>query len=292
VDLIEVRMRVGEMFDNVVDSMPEELAELVKTQTYIAGGCFKSLVLDETVNDWDFWFRNVEAKDKFEKLFHNAEYTRSSNLTNRDRLRFSKLTKITENAFNFNFPKEKVQFVTTMVGSPSEVVYKFDFLHAQCYYDPMNKFLSCPTHFIINKELYFNPKTITPLSSLKRAFKFTKQGWNISDDQLENIVKSITGVDWKNPEEVKKQTKGMYKSPRPIMQEPDTVATPRRYDRPVPEPMMAQPSLNLATEGYTLPPTTVSSQILDVANTIAVSNGGTNNDDWDYEWSIDPQSSN
>lgn len=212
-DLISVRMQVSELFDNVVNSFSDEISDLIKNKTYIAGGCFKSLVLDEPVNDYDFWFRDKESSLKFIELLKKEKHTKSSALTNRDNLKLDKITLVSDNAVTFKFPKAVVQFIVFNVGSPDEVVGKFDFLHTQCYYDPIAIVMKCPTHYIIGKTLFYNKHTPTSLSTLKRAFKFVKQGWQIEDQELEAITKTLVGVDWKDPKEVKKQTKGMYKTP-------------------------------------------------------------------------------
>lgn len=210
-DNTQVRFTVDEIFEQVVGAFPDELAEVIREKTFIAGGCFKSLVLDEKVNDWDFWFRDQESVDKFKTLFDKLDYTKSSVLTNRDNLKIKKMVVKTDNAYTLKFPKAVIQFVFTNIGKPSEVVANFDFKHTQCYYDAVSGMLECSTYPMVVKELLYNAKTPTPLSSLKRAFKFVQQGWTLKDTELEKIVQGLVGIDWKQPEEIKKQTKGMYR---------------------------------------------------------------------------------
>jgi hypothetical protein len=210
VDLISVRFKVSEMFDNVVDSMPDELATLIKEKTFIAGGVFKSLVLDEPVNDWDFWFRDEASRSKFVHLLDVKAQTKSTSITNRDNLKFGKMMKTSENAITFHFPKDKIQFVLTEVGTPNTLIDKFDFCHTQAFYDSITGELHCPTHFMIGKQLNYNRKYKLPLQALKRAFKFTKQGWTMGDEQINEITKAIVGVNWANDEVRKKQTKKWY----------------------------------------------------------------------------------
>jgi hypothetical protein len=217
-DNTQVRLKVDEIFEQVAGAFPEKLGTLIKEKTFIAGGCFKSMVLDEKVNDWDFWFKDKESVEEFKNLFKDLDFTKSSGLTNRDNLKIKKILVKTDNAFTLKFPKETIQFVFTNVGKPSEVVANFDFKHTQCFYDPVTGVVECNTYPMVVKELLYNAKTPTPLSSIKRAFKFVQQGWTLRDTELEKIVQGLVGVDWKQPEEVKKQTKGMYRDTpeRPI----------------------------------------------------------------------------
>lgn len=212
-DLFQVRLQVTEMCDSVADTFSEDLRTLIKNETFLTGGVFKSLVLDETVNDWDFYFKSDEAILKFLNLLTKETHTQSSPLTNRDKINFSKIRITTDNAVTFKLPKATIQFITFKAGRPKDIIGEFDFAHTLCYYDSLTADFVCPTHLIVGKQLRYNEKAYAPLSAMKRAFKFVKQGWNLPDNELEKITKSIVGVDWKDPEEVKKQTRGLYRQP-------------------------------------------------------------------------------
>ena len=245
-DLISVRLSVSDMFEAVASVFPEELSALIKKETFIAGGVFKSLVLDETPNDWDFWFRNKEASEKFKELLDKTERTKSSYLTNHDNLKINKLLIKTDNAYTIKFPKAVVQFVFTEIGSPVDVVKNFDFKHAQCYYDPMSGTMSCPTQHIIGKKLIFTGAAKTPLNAMKRALKFVSQGWTIEDAEVDKIAKAITGINWSDPVVVKKQTKPYYAQPQTAQDVNPDIGRQRVYVRqeqavPEEQPRMSVP---------------------------------------------------
>lgn len=248
-DILSVRFTVTELFDNVVHSFSGELSDLIKKEAFIAGGCFKSLVLDEPVNDYDFWFRSKEAADKFADLISKADKTASSPLTNRDNLKIANLMAKTDHAVTLSFPKEKVQFVRTFTGSPVEVVGRFDYYHTHCYFDPVSNFLSCPTAPIIAKSLLFNEKSDSPLQSMKRMGKFIAQGWTIGDIHIERIAKAISGVNWADPVVVAKQKSGFYEEPMKITMMDEDRAFPahaeNRIQRVIRE---AQPQMARAVE--------------------------------------------
>jgi hypothetical protein len=209
-DLFEIRLAAAEMCDVVSKAFSDDLFELIKTKTFLAGGVFKSLILNEAPNDWDFWFRDKESAEKFSKALDKLEYTIPSYLSNRDKLKLSKIMVKTDNAYTFKFPRATIQFIIAEVGSPQEVIGRYDFAHTQCYFDPFKSEMVCPTKYAVSKQLVFNPKATTPLSALKRAFKFCGQGWTIKDNDIEAIIKAVSGIDWKSPEVVKKQTRGLY----------------------------------------------------------------------------------
>ena len=223
--LISVRFTVSEMFEEVTKVFPDLISHLIKHDTYIAGGVFKSLVLDEVPNDWDFWFRSEEAKNKFVLALKDWQSTKACYLTNKDILKTSKISVLTDNAITLKLPKATIQFVLAQTGAPETVIGTFDFLHTKCYYDPVSGTMSCPTHDIINKKLKYTPSYHMPLNAMKRAIKFVKQGWDISDKEVDAIAKAIVGIDWKNPEVVKKQTKAYYNKPDDVAEPPPYIGS-------------------------------------------------------------------
>lgn len=44
------------------------LKDIIKNKTFLAGGCFKSLLLNEQVNDYDFYFVDEESSKKFQEF--------------------------------------------------------------------------------------------------------------------------------------------------------------------------------------------------------------------------------
>ena len=233
-DLFQVRMTVTEMVDVVTATFGDSMKEVFQNDVFLAGGVFKSLVLDETPNDWDFYFKTKEGLSRFLDFVSKNNYFQPTSLTNRDKIKSSKISLITDNAITFKFPKATIQFIIFETGKPEEIISRFDFLHTQSYYDPATAKLECPTQHIVGKELAFNPKAYTPLSAMKRMTKFIKQGWTISDEHVEALAQAIAGVNWKDPVEVKKQRRGMYGS---IIQ---GIRSGRSIEQPVdPEPAPA-----------------------------------------------------
>ena len=49
----------------------EALREEVKTSCFITGGCIPSMMMDEFVIDFDFYFTNKEVGDKLRKYYSN-----------------------------------------------------------------------------------------------------------------------------------------------------------------------------------------------------------------------------
>ena len=62
---VKIRTLVTELLEAILDP---KLKELVKTKTFLTGGCFKALYNNQTVNDWDFYFVSEEAVKEFKSL--------------------------------------------------------------------------------------------------------------------------------------------------------------------------------------------------------------------------------
>lgn len=197
------------LFNEILDGITcPELKELVKTKSFLTGGCFKSLLLKEKVNDYDFYFVDKESAEKFQKII--KEGVRSL-IGFSDAKKFRFLFKVqTENAVTFQMGDKQIQFITRFYGLPDEVTGKFDWKHTQNYYIPALDVLKLDSQTIYDKKLLFNTKATHPVNALKRMLKFIGQGWTIEDDQLLRVGESMSKLDFTNPKVVQDQSIGLY----------------------------------------------------------------------------------
>ena len=208
--------KIGKYLDIVYNEVVKgfnnaEIKELLRKECYIAGGCIRSLLLDEKINDYDFFFRSKEAATRFKELIKLGEEGKlkatplAEVLETGDKYHkkhmFHRIT--TDNAITFklyskNLKDEKstVQFVTKFSGAPYDLIDKFDFTHSMAFYDPLEKEneLQYSSLFLgdnRNKILRFNKRALTPIHSLSRIDKFTKKGYHIKWGDLKVLIQQV-----------------------------------------------------------------------------------------------------
>lgn len=188
--LAVIKLKLHKVIDNFVDNHFEESSRNeVKENICVAGGSICSLIMDEIPKDYDFYFK--------------SNPTKYAKLIKKELIVFE-----TNNALTL---KGDFQIITKFSGGPRQVVEKFDFAHAACYYD------------YASKELYVHPKTYQsiatksliyvgseyPLASLFRVNKFIKRGWNISLGYLLKLVMDINKLMLSEPNVLKEQLEGI-----------------------------------------------------------------------------------
>lgn len=202
----KIRALVNEVLDAIIDP---KLKELVKTKTFLTGGCFKSLYHNQPVNDYDFYFINQDAVNEFNKII-NARLTQPISFTNK-KILYMDFKYRSQFAISFNLNKTtKIQFITRYYGIPEKVVANFDFKHTQNYYMPAIDEFSINEEILTKKELIFNSGASHPINALKRMQKFIQQGWTINDENLMYIAETINNLNLKDDKVYKEQSAGMY----------------------------------------------------------------------------------
>jgi hypothetical protein len=197
---------INDLTMNVLDT---SLRDLIKNYAFFAGGCFKSLIYDEAVNDYDLYFISKDAATKFLK---GCEESKKSTFPAFDNTNLN-LECITDNAVTLKLNDKTIQFIHRSFGDPESVVGQFDFYHCMNYYNPkLNEYQLFGQEFIDSKQLVYNKNNTQPVSSLKRMIKFTRQGMTISDEELLKIAKSIAACDLNNKKVLQKQLDGFHGS--------------------------------------------------------------------------------
>jgi hypothetical protein len=209
----KIRCIVNEVLNAITDP---ELKELVRTKTFLTGGCFKAIYHDQEVNDYDFYFVDEESKNKFVKLIE-VGLTKSSDepFTDKKKLRLLDLAYKSEFTVTFRLTsaddkKIKIQFITKYVGLPGKVTSNFDFKHTMNYYVPVFDAFEIDENTLDKKELIFNERASHPINGLKRMQKFIQQGWTISDPEIMKIAEAINNLNLSDEKEYREQASGMY----------------------------------------------------------------------------------
>ncbi len=131
--------------------------EEFKYNAYIAGGAIRSLTLGEDIKDVDIFLRDKSLIDRLKEL--DGVF-------------------VSSNAISFYLDKVQYQIITTITGSPKEVINEFDFIMNMNYYDPYYDVCYRENREIIHsKMLDFNPKCRNKLGTLARLEKFLNRGY-------------------------------------------------------------------------------------------------------------------
>lgn len=169
------------LVNNYCDSIGDDkITNIIKNKTYITGGCIPSMLMNEYVNDFDFYFIN-ESDANIVKKFYEAR-----KINSKDKY---KLKLVTENSINLD---DKIQLIIKFAGEPETVIKNFDWAHIKSYYkypDQLN--LTDDVYkLIIEKELIYTGSKY-PLSSLLRLRKFIKKGWFVSTKTMLYIMLEV-----------------------------------------------------------------------------------------------------
>lgn len=215
----------------------------------ISGGSITSLLLNEEVNDYDFYFTdkkiiesliifyltlfnkhnktNWKWSNKFNCIYKSIEKIDESILTFKE---FQKNVEIVEAIYshkikeikNQYFPicitknaislTNKIQLIIRFSGTPEEILSNFDYVHTKNYYDyGKNSLILNPKALesILTKQLYYVGSKF-PICSLIRSKKFLSKGWNISPIEYLKIAFQIKKLNLYDINILKEQLIGVY----------------------------------------------------------------------------------
>ena len=137
-----------------------------KKDFYIAGGCIRSMILNEEVKDVDIFITKEVDVEKF--LSHVKEEHC-----------FERSFFISDNAVNFTIHGIKYQIVTTVQNSPKKLIDEFDFTINMNYYENNSEPYIENKQHILDKQLKFNLKCRNRLGTLSRVTKFVERGYKV-----------------------------------------------------------------------------------------------------------------
>ena len=218
-----IKEHLGNKVNEWVNTLPLELRDEVIKNCFVTGGSIVSLLLGDTVNDYDIYFTKEEvalkvashyAKGKVAELTSapgTVSITVGSSgiwLNNKEKLQPYEPKCITGNAISLN---DKVQLITKFVMTPDEVHKNFDFVHCTCYYDPFSDNLVVPADAavsIMTRELKYRG-SLYPLASIIRTRKFIKRGWSINAGQYLKMVLQLQKLNLYDLKVLKEQLMGV-----------------------------------------------------------------------------------
>ena len=232
-----------EFVDSIKD---EEVQKLVRKNSIITGGAITSMLLNEPVNDFDYYFTDKETTLKVAEYFV-SEFKKTHKLVDVEvkedegRIKVFVSSKgvagepepheideepeveeakdeeeskgfepvfLTTNAISL---KGKIQLVIRFYGEPEQIHDNYDFIHATCYWRSENNHLSLPREAleaILTRELKYAGSKY-PLASIFRTKKFIERGWTVNAGQYLKMALQLNDMNLHDPKVLEEQLTGV-----------------------------------------------------------------------------------
>ncbi len=233
--------------NDLINSIDDPVVkELIDKNSIITGGAIASMLLNEPVNDYDYYFTNKETAlavaNYYSNLFndlmnYNTEVVEENNRV-KIKVNYEEMTEqiseleevedgealentltenkddkykpifISENAITLS---NKIQIVLRFYGSPEEIHSNYDFVHTTNYWTSKDKQLYLnkeALESLLSKHLIYKGSKY-PLCSIIRTRKFIKRGWHINAGQYVKMALQLNEMDLFNIDTLRDQLVGV-----------------------------------------------------------------------------------
>src|SRR5690625_1154191 len=224
----------------------DEVKKLVDKNSIITGGAIVSMLLNEPVNDFDYYFTDKETTEKVANYFVE-QFEKENNSMNisvnseDDRVKIIVAStgvagEPESHEYEDDLPEEendtedeqkehtpvflstnavslkgKIQLVIRFYGEPDEIHDNYDFIHATSYWRSENNHLSLPREALeasLTKELRYAGSKY-PLASIFRTKKFIERGWTVNAGQYLKMALQLNEMDLHDPDVLEEQLTGV-----------------------------------------------------------------------------------
>lgn len=221
----------------------ENVRNVASKGVLITGGAITSLLLNEEVNDYDVYFKDMETakivanyyanifnlshnkamveiveKDDKIKCFIKSSGVAQDNTIDdpsepNTNIEVSENSEFKPRYFTSNAItlSDKFQLIIRFYGSIEQIHENFDFAHCTCSYDFYSNELSLPNHAlecILNKELFYSGSKY-PLCSIIRTRKYISRGYTINAGQYVKMALQLQELDLLNKDVLEDQLTGV-----------------------------------------------------------------------------------
>ncbi len=179
----------------------ESLVEEYNSNHYNADG---SLAIDKN-NSYAISLRNLKP-DQIKLYFEGQAGLKVNEKVEADKLHYTPLY-FSPNAISLS---NDLQIVLRFWGNAEQIHKTFDFIHATNYFTFKEGFVRnlAAVESILTKQLKYQG-SYYPVTSIIRAKKFIKRGFNISAGELLKIMFQISALDLSNPDILEEQLIGV-----------------------------------------------------------------------------------
>lgn len=157
--------------DPVWDELFRKLDPKYKEYLFFAGGCFQSIALKDSVNDYDLFCSNPEV---------------NYSIQNEIKEKFKSSLISAEKSLYFYSGDHQINYVRNFMGKPNTTIASFDFTHCMSYYTGDGEMVLSLD--LGRKELIFNKECKKSVGSLYRVKKFLSRGYTINTTTFNMIL--------------------------------------------------------------------------------------------------------
>src|SRR4030042_663496 len=176
-----IQKRMNEWLLTITD---EELRGKIKNNLLVSGGSIVSLLLKETVNDYDIYIKDMDVLMELTAYYVKQFPVAIEILDGRKRIEYLNLIQYKQGIYKIAVENLK----------PDQV--KLFFTNKEAL------------ESIICKQVKYQG-SLYPLTSIIRMKKFIKRGWNINAGEILKIMFQISELDLKNPNILEEQLIGV-----------------------------------------------------------------------------------
>lgn len=206
----------------------EALRAEMKANVIVTGGSIASMLLGETVNDYDVYFRTRDVTIKAAAYYlqphkiailtnlhdrvildvktHNTKVEEPAKTT--EKKQKYTVANVSPNAITLT---DKIQLIVRFYGEPDKIHDNYDFVHATCYWDHGLEKLELPApalECLLSRTLIYRGG-LYPIASIFRVKKFLTRGWRISAGQQLKIMWQISELNLEDPKVMQEQLTGV-----------------------------------------------------------------------------------
>lgn len=231
-----IRKTLKAKIENWCESIDDPtVVETIKNGTIVTGGSIASMLLNESVNDYDIYFKDLATTEKVAEYYINKyREDQEKKEDKNDMPKVDLIVKVdpkvkvnpkvkvvlsteddkyrpvflSSNAITLS---DKIQIVLRFFGTPDEIHNNYDFAHCTSYWSSWNnKLVLRPEAMeaLLAKELRYQG-SLYPLSSIIRTRKFIKRGFTINAGQYLKMCMQLNDLDLKDLEVLKDQLTGV-----------------------------------------------------------------------------------
>jgi hypothetical protein len=214
-----------------------QVREIAAANAIVTGGAIASMLLGESVNDYDVYFKTPDSTlavaEYYAETFTKPEVAATLVVTPEGTYRVKMVMSgnpgivepegakepedslpeytpvyVSENAISLT---GDVQVIVRFCGSPEEIHKNFDFVHATNWYDYAENKVVTNTEALqalLTRTLVYRG-SLYPLCSLFRVKKFVQRGWNIGAGEILKMAFQVNELDLRCMTTLKEQLMGV-----------------------------------------------------------------------------------
>ena len=218
----EIQRDIKKTLDAWLKTIPWQFKDLAKNHVFVSGGCIASMLLGETVQDYDLYFKDVNtarllAEYYTARLGHGNVDVQENRVVLGSGCLGYRLPQSSQLYSPMFFSQNAItltggiQIILRFCGDIANVHKTFDFAHTKNYftYDEGLVLDKAGLESLLTRELVYSGSGF-PIAALFRVHKFMRRKWKIKPAELMKIVYDIAQLDVTDPNVIKEQLGGYY----------------------------------------------------------------------------------